>query len=125
MDEIFDFDAVPETLGKTSGAEFYLATMTGGSNSTGIKIRLDGDSSGSTKAFKILQTGREPPRTGDRVLVIKLSGTYVVLGKIGLPSSGWKQTELATGATTTQITSKVNSIINMLINVGICRDGNS
>lgn len=106
-------------------AEFYLATVTWGSASDGLQIRLDGDTSGSTKYYKLLQTGREPPNTNDRVLVLKISGTYIVLGKIGLPSNWWTQTTLSTSATQAQIISKINNIINMLINVGICRNGNS
>lgn len=106
-------------------AEFYLATMTGGTSTTGLKIKLDGDSNSSEKSYKMLKTGGEPPRTGDRVLVMKLSGTYVVLGKVGMPSSWWTQTTLATTATQSQIISKLNSVINMLINVGICKNGNS
>ena len=123
MNEIEELEFIQETAKRASNAEFYLATMTGGKASEGLKIKLDGDSSGSTKSYKILQTGREPPRTGDRVLVIKLSGTYVVLGKIGQPSSWWSQTTLQTTATQAQIITKVNSIINMLINTGICRSG--
>lgn len=105
--------------------EFYLATITTGNSSYGLKIKLDGDSNGSEKFYKLLQTGREPPTTNDRVLVMKISGTYVVLGKIGLPSNWWTQTTLPTNATQTQIITKVNSLINMLVNVGICRNGNS
>lgn len=106
-----------------SKAEFYLATMTAGAKDVGLKIRLDGDSNGSTKSYKILLTGREPPRNGDRVLVIKLSGTYVVLGKVGMPASWWTQTQLSTSATQSQIITKVNSLVKMLIDVGVCRSG--
>ena len=122
MNEFFQSEELDRAL---SSAEFYLATVTWGDSSEGLQIKLDGDSSGSTKYYKILQTGREPPSVNDRVLVIKLSGTYVVLGKIGLPPNWWTQTTLSTSATQAQIISKINNIINMLINVGICRNGNS
>lgn len=122
MDEFFQSEELDRTF---ANAEFYLATVTWGDSSEGLQIKLDGETSGSTKYYKILQTGREPPTVNDRVLVMKLSGTYVVLGKIGLPSNWWRQSTLSTSATQAQIISKVNSLINMLINVGICRSENS
>lgn len=125
LDEFFDL--LPEQTGERANAEFYLATMTSGS-AAGLKIQIDGDSEGSEKSYKILKTGGEPPRSGDRVLVVKMSGTYIVLGKIGLPSNWWTMSTLnisSTSTTTQQIVNKINSIINMLINVGICKDGNS
>lgn len=123
MNELIYDEVLSADSKLASNAEFYLATITGGSKDVGLKIRLDGDSSGSTKSYKLLMTGREPPKSGDRVLVIKLSGTYVVLGKIGMPSSWWTQSELSSGSTQSQIINKVNSLIRMLIDVGICRSG--
>lgn len=60
--------------------EFYLATVTGTTGS-GIKIRLDGESNAMTKAFKYIATGVSLS-ANDRVLCIKIAGTFVVLGKI-------------------------------------------
>lgn len=60
-------------------AEFYLATVTAW-NDSGAKIRLDGQDSAMTKAYKAICN---PVEVGARVVVMKMSGTYVVLGKLG------------------------------------------
>lgn len=50
-------------------------------SSSGITLRFDGQSEASQKQYKRLITGTTLS-TGDRVLVVKMAGTYVVLGKI-------------------------------------------
>lgn len=60
--------------------EFYLATVTG-TTASGVKIRLDGESAAMTKAYKFIATG-VALSANDRVLCIKIAGTFVVLGKI-------------------------------------------
>lgn len=72
---------------KQGQAEFYLATVSGGTAGEGIKIILDGQDSAMAKPYKILVTGKSPPRSGERVLVVKISGTYIVLGAVALPGS--------------------------------------
>lgn len=67
-------------------AEFLLGTVTAVSTSAGIKIQLDGQDAAMSKYYKILITGAEVPVIGERVAVMKHSGTYVVIGKIGMPS---------------------------------------
>ena len=57
-----------------------LATI-GSKNASGVTLILDGLSSASQKRYKHVETGVSLT-AGDRVLVVKLSGTYVVLGKI-------------------------------------------
>lgn len=61
-------------------AEFFLATVTAWSNSNGAKIRLDGQDTAMAKYYKTI-CGAVP--VDARVIVIKKSGTYVVLGKLG------------------------------------------
>lgn len=62
----------------TSGAaEFYLATVIQ-VTTTGIRIQLDGDSQALEKSYRRIYT----VRTGDRVLVLKMSGTYIVIGPL-------------------------------------------
>ena len=57
----------------------YLATV-GSSNSSGVTLIFDGASTASTKRYKRLSS--YSPTANDRVIVAKMSGTYVVLGKI-------------------------------------------
>ena len=58
----------------------YLATVNG-VNASGVQITIDGASEPMNKRYKQMATG-QALTADDRVLVMKLSGTYVVLGKI-------------------------------------------
>lgn len=71
---------LPETLDEHQGAVFLLATVTAW-NSTGVKLLFDGQSSASQKRYRVMQTGASI-NIGDRVIVMKHSGTYVVLGAV-------------------------------------------
>lgn len=66
---------LPETV-----PELFLATVAG-VNSSGVLITLDGESAAMTKRYKQLKTG-ETLSVGNRVAVIKISGTFIVLGAI-------------------------------------------
>lgn len=66
---------LPETV-----PEMFLATVAGVS-AEGVQITLDGESEPMTKRYKLLQTG-QTPASGARVAVLKISGTFVVLGAI-------------------------------------------
>ena len=59
-----------------------MATVTSYTSLSGTQLRFDGESAGSTKRYKRLST--YTPATGDRVLLAKVSGTYVILGKVQL-----------------------------------------
>ena len=62
----------------TSGAaEFYLATVVQVAT-TGIRIQLDGESQALEKPYRRIYT----VRTGDRVLVLKMNGTFIVIGPL-------------------------------------------
>ena len=62
----------------TSGAaEFYLATVVQVAT-TGIRIQLDGQSQALEKPYRRIYT----VRTGDRVLVLKMNGTFIVIGPL-------------------------------------------
>lgn len=67
-------------------AEFLLGTVTAVSQENGLRIRLDGQDAAMSKYYKMLASGGNVPETGARVVVMKHSGTYIVLGKIGIPS---------------------------------------
>lgn len=62
-------------------AEIFLGTA-GASDSSGMEITLDGETEPMTKHYRQLLTGRTVPE-GARIAVLKISGSYVVLGEIG------------------------------------------
>lgn len=63
-----------------NNAELYLATVVSYSSSTGVKIRLDGEETGMEKSYKRLYGTTYS--AGQRVLVAKMSGTYIVIGRL-------------------------------------------
>lgn len=75
MNEIFA-PAAPERAESVS-----LATVAA-VYSDGVALTLDGQSAATRKRYKRLLNG-QTLTAGDRVLVLKHSGTYIVLGKIG------------------------------------------
>jgi len=98
--------------------EFYLGTVTAWSNDTGVAVKLDGASAAMTKRYKMMYMCR-PLHVNSRVVVMKQSGTYIVLGEIGNPNS-WKNiTNLADSASTADIIAKVNEILAWMRTQGI------
>lgn len=109
MDE-FLIGEIPEEGNAPPETAFYLATVGAWSNADGVSIKIDGEDEFSTKRYKMMYMCR-PLHNGARVVVMKQSGTYIVLGEIGNPNS-WKSiTDLSSSATTATIISKVNEII--------------
>jgi hypothetical protein len=100
-----------ESAGNTAPeVEFYLATVSAWSNADGVSIKIDGQEEATTKRYKMMLMCR-PLHVGTRVVVMKISGSYIVLGEIANPNS-WKAIDdLATGATTSNIISKINEIL--------------
>lgn len=70
----------------TEGATFLLAAVISVIDSETVTLIIDGMTNGTQKAYKVLSSAW-PLDTGSRVVVMKLSGTYVVIGKIG-PADG-------------------------------------
>ena len=101
-----------------SEAEFFLGTVKAWNNSTGVQVQLDGQDSPMTKRYKMMLMCR-PLRVGARVVVMKHSGTYIVLGEISNPNSYKEIATLATGATLATVVSKVNEIINWMKTQGM------
>lgn len=101
-----------------SEAEFFLGTVKAWSNATGVQVQLDGQDSPMTKRYKMMLMCR-PLRVGSRVVVMKHSGTYIVLGEISNPNSYKEIATLETGATLTTVVSKVNEIINWMKTQGM------
>ena len=84
MDD-FSLVEAPQQLSKAPDTEFYLATVAGVS-STGAQLLFAGESSATSKYYKCLNSANVS--TGDRVVVMKQSGTYIVIGKIGQGGGG-------------------------------------
>lgn len=117
MDE-FLINEVPEEGNAPPETSFYLATVYSWNNTDGMRITLDGESEPSTKSYKVMYMCR-PLHAGARVVVMKQSGTYIVLGEIGLPTT-WKKIEnLSYTATDVNIISKINEIIATLRTQGM------
>lgn len=76
MDEIL-LTGINDTAEKP---EFLLATVSALSND-GIQLIFDGQTEPSQKYYKRV-ANLSPPGTGNRVVVMKHSGTYIVLGEI-------------------------------------------
>ena len=76
-----------ETKLRESGSpcEIYLGTVSA-SDSSGIQLTLDGESAPMTKKYRQILTGNTLT-VGARVAVIKISGTFVVLGQLSAPQS--------------------------------------
>lgn len=103
MDEIISQEA-------QNDVEFLLATVTS-YQSIGIRIRLDGQNEEMTKRYKMLQVGK-PVKEGDRVVVMKMSGTYVVLGAVNYPIYKSTISDLSTSTTSAAVVAfKVNQIL--------------
>lgn len=69
-----------EFLGSTPNSPFLMATVSD-VDSEGVSLSINGGLEELKKKYKALQNGQSYAK-GDRVLVAKVSGTYVILGKI-------------------------------------------
>lgn len=66
-----------------AGQDFVLAAVYSvNTENTAVRLLLDGTDAPTQKYYKAL-TGAWPMEPDDRVIVMKMSGTYVVVGKIG------------------------------------------
>ena len=70
--------------GQSSPASFFLATVASVSGPEGLTIIPDGQTEAVPKKYKMLVSGAAP-NVGDRVVVMRHSGTCVILGAIGYP----------------------------------------
>lgn len=66
---------------QTQQAQFFLATVDSVS-STGLTIIPDWQTTATQKRCKTMASAYPNPAVGDRVVVMKMSGTYVVLGAL-------------------------------------------
>lgn len=96
-----------------NNAEFLLGTVTAVSNANGIRIQIDGQDEPMTKYYKMMLTGADAPSVDDRVVVMKQSGTYIILGKIGTPNQADRKVS-RTGDTMTGDLTLSNSKITQI-----------
>jgi hypothetical protein len=61
------------------GSQFKMGTVT--AVASGIHVQFDGETSPSGKVYKKLSSYSSPV-VNDRVLLLQISGTYIILGKI-------------------------------------------
>lgn len=64
----------------SENGDIFLATAAASSSSGKVRILFDGESEAGSKTYKIMNGSSIS--SGARILVLKISGTYVVLGKI-------------------------------------------
>lgn len=76
-DELITEQAAGAQPGKT---ELLLATVGNYNSSTGTTLIFDGAETATTKRYK--RVGSSSLTAGSRVLVAKISGTYLILGRI-------------------------------------------
>lgn len=110
----------PSTQGEDLGGdtEFYLGTVSSWNVDTGIKVKLDGQDQAMQKGYKMMQVCR-PLHVGARVIVMKQSGTYIVLGEISNPTVYYSPANLAASATLEQVITRCNLILSIMRNAGI------
>lgn len=96
-------------------AEFYLATI-GDTNSSGSTLIFDGTTTATTKRYKNLRTGRGSAWAGQRVVVMKQSGTYIILGMLTNYEGYVNINKLSSSASLADVISRLNSLITELAN---------
>lgn len=98
--------------------DFTLATVKTWGAKTGVTIILDGQTETNQKPVKLLGNPRHI-QVDDRVLVLKTSGTYVVLGKVQNPDLWYHSALLSSSATLANVIARVNWLHTALDAVGV------
>lgn len=100
--------------------ELFFGTLNNWSIQNGASFTIDGSGGETTKRYKIIKNGR-PLYENNRYAILKISGTYLVLGEVGLPPTRYAVATLATTADLSAVIAKVNEIITALRNYGILK----
>lgn len=95
-----------------SNTELLLGTVIG-RYTNGLKIQLDGDDQPLDKLYKTMLTSHAMS-AGDRVVILKMSGTYIALGALGMPQQRFYLNPLPDNATLAQCITQLNTIENIL-----------
>lgn len=107
--------------------EFYIATVTARSDD-GYQIQFAGESAATSKYYKSAAGATTPAAlVGSRVVVMKQSGTYVILGKIDDPGTNYyfasSSYALSSSASTSAIVSRLNFLADVLVGRGLINIG--
>lgn len=95
--------------------ELYLATVYDIA-AEGATLIFDGSTEATTKRFKSLRTGRGSAWAGQRVVVMKQSGTYIILGMLTGRDGYVNINKLQSNAALTTVVSRLNDLITELAN---------
>lgn len=104
---------------QTKESTLLLGTVVAYDTTKGVRIQLDGEEAPGTKYYK----SRKGLITavGDRVVLAPISGSYVVLGTVGLPARRYNMNQCPTGsnATAANCAAWINTIIEALTAQGL------
>lgn len=107
-------------LTETSTAEkpqFATATVAARGDN-GVTLKFPGESNAGSKQYRCVVGA--PIKVGDRVLLLKDSGTYVVLGALGgAPGRIWNWNKCPADASVATAVKWINSILDALADMGI------
>lgn len=94
---------VPEEESLSPETEFFIATVSAYNPASGCQIILPGEAAATSKWYKTINGGAD---TGARVVVMKQSGTYIVLGPLSGEAIYYTDTiaDIVTAATGITIT---------------------
>ena len=95
--------------------ELYLATVND-ITAEGATLIFDGATEATPKRFKSLRTGRGSAWAGQRVVVMKQSGTYIILGMLTGRDGYVNINKLQSNAALTTVVSRLNDLITELAN---------
>ena len=100
---------------QTGGADLLLATVAA-VTSGGLTLIPDGETEATRKKYKYMTSAYPAPAAGDRVVVMRLSGTYVVLGRIGTSTPETEQYVRRSGDTMTGGLKIISAMLSMIAN---------
>lgn len=104
---------------QTKESPLLLGTIVAYDTTKGVRIQLDGEETAGVKYYK----SRKGLITavGDRVVLAPISGSYVVLGTVGLPARKYNMNQCPTGsnATAANCASWINTLIEALTAQGL------
>lgn len=96
-----------------------LGTVVAYDTTKGVRIQLDGEATAGDKYYR----SRKGliAAVGDRIVLAPISGSYVVLGAVGLPARKYNMNQCPTGsnATAENCANWINTIIKALTEQGL------
>lgn len=118
MDEIFDAIDRGEkaTLSTAKIGQKYVGD--------GCTLIFPGQEKASAKKYKCISSA--PLLKGDRVIIAEISGSYVILGKLGTPGTVYNMNKCPTdsNATAANCANWINTLMQALAGMGIITKNN-